>query len=318
MSKSKQRIKVITASNVFALGVMHIVNQAISSSALLKNILKPGIGKYYSWKLGDIFYQKSGSGSPLLLIHDLNPASSGYEWNQLEEKLRKDHTLYTIDLLGCGRSDKPALTYTNFLYVQLISDFVKEIIGKKTDVVVTGLSSTFVVMASYADKNLFNRILMINPVSLKKLEQVPNRKSKILKRMMCVPIISTALYYIEMSRQNIEYILTEKYIYNPFRIQAKYTDAYYEASHYKHGNGKYLKACLDGFYLNADIRTPLAKIDNEMQIIYGEKLDFEKEISEGYRKINSSISTISLYGTKFLPQLETPEEIFHKIERFMS
>ena len=52
-------------------------------------------------------------GTPVLLIHDLSPLSSSYEWCRYAKKLEKQHTVYTIDLLGCGRSEKPYLTYTN-------------------------------------------------------------------------------------------------------------------------------------------------------------------------------------------------------------
>lgn len=89
MSKWKQKIKVIAIADTFAVGAMHVMNQMIASSAVLKNILKPGTGKYYNWKMGNIFYHKSGNGAPLLLIHDLNPFSSGYEWSQLEDQLKK-------------------------------------------------------------------------------------------------------------------------------------------------------------------------------------------------------------------------------------
>ena len=51
--------------------------------------------------------------------------------------LRKN-TVYTLDLLGCGKSDKPNFTYTNFLYVQLVTDFINNVIGEKADVIVTG------------------------------------------------------------------------------------------------------------------------------------------------------------------------------------
>ena len=62
----------------------------------------------------------------MLLLHDLHCASSGREWQYIEDTLAQDHTVYTLDLLGCGRSDKPAITYTNFLYVQLIVTFIKQ------------------------------------------------------------------------------------------------------------------------------------------------------------------------------------------------
>ena len=47
------------------------------------------------------------------------------------DKLAENHAVYALDLLGCGRSEKPKITYTNYLYVQLISDFIKNVIHEK-------------------------------------------------------------------------------------------------------------------------------------------------------------------------------------------
>lgn len=313
MSELKSKLKTILFVDTLAVGSMYVINHAISSSALLKNILKPQTGKYYSWRMGEIFYKKVGSGSPLLLIHDLDAFSSGYEWNLMVDKLKKEHTLYIIDLLGCGRSDKPGITYTNYLYVQFLTDFINEIIGEKTDIAVTGLSSSFVIMTAYSNSNLIGKITIINPSSLNKLDQTPDDKSKLIKAIMSIPVIGTSIYNMKACRQNVEYILTEKYIYNPFHTQQKHIDAYYEAAHYGHGGGKYLMASLDGFYLNVNIRKALEKIENEIKIIYSEKLENEKEIVQSYKKINKKISTLSITGTKFLPQLEQPEELANKI-----
>ena len=67
------------------------------------------------------------------------------------------------DRLGCGRSDKSSITYTNFVYVQMISDFIKKIIGQKTDVITSGFSGSFVTMACHNEKELFNKIMLVNP-----------------------------------------------------------------------------------------------------------------------------------------------------------
>lgn len=80
----------------------------------------------------NVYYTKEGTGKPLLLIHDLDTCTSGYEWKQLIPFLSNKYTVYTIDLLGFGRSEKANMTYTNFLYVQLISDFIKSEIGHRT------------------------------------------------------------------------------------------------------------------------------------------------------------------------------------------
>ena len=64
---------------------------------------------------------KQGHGSPLLLVHDIMPGASGYEWNAVENQLATEHTVYTIDLLGCGRSEKAEITYTNFVFAAAYS-----------------------------------------------------------------------------------------------------------------------------------------------------------------------------------------------------
>lgn len=313
MAKFKNKVKTIVMLDILALGAMHIINKSIESSALLKNLLRPHTGRYYSWKFGDIFYKKTGEGSPVLLIHDLDSFSSGYEWNLLVDQLKKEHTVYTIDLLGCGRSEKPGITYTSYLYVQLLSDFIKDIIGEKTDIISTGLSSSFVVMTANANPDLIGDITMVNPVSLNKLEQIPDKRSKIMTAIVSIPIIGTTLYNIKSCRQNIEYSITEKYFYNPFHAQQKCIDTYYESAHYGHGNGKFLMASLDGYYLNVNIRWVLPKLENKITIIYGDKLENEKEIVQSYKKLNEKISTKTVAGTKLLPQLEKPEEFASKL-----
>ena len=90
----------------------------------MKDLLKSTASNYYNWRFGKIYYTKQGTGSPVLLIHDLTIYSSAYEWEALVKQLEKNHTVYCIDLPGCGRSDKQHITYTNYLYVQAISDFI--------------------------------------------------------------------------------------------------------------------------------------------------------------------------------------------------
>ena len=91
------------------------INKAISVSSSMKNLLKTEKGKFFHWRYGNIYYTKHGKGTPLLLIHDLNPASSSYEWEKIAKHLAKHHTVYTLDLIGCGRSEKPNMTYSNLL-----------------------------------------------------------------------------------------------------------------------------------------------------------------------------------------------------------
>ena len=123
MKPSNKLLTALLLSSGATAGIAAI-NKYIKVSAVSKNLLQQPNPHCYRWRFGNIYYTKEGTGKPLLLLHDLNYFSSGCEWESLIPTLKKHYTIYTVDLLGCGRSEKPNLTYTNFLYVQLLSDFI--------------------------------------------------------------------------------------------------------------------------------------------------------------------------------------------------
>ena len=165
--------------SVATLAGMYAYNQFVASTSTKKNMLPTKNGSYYSWKQGNVFYTKTGTGDPVLLIHDTNSASSSVEWSKISKRLQKKHTVYTMDLLGCGLSDKPGLSYTNYMYVQLITAFIKDIIKSKTSVVASNLSSSFVIMANQLDASIIDKMIFINPVSFHSMDAMPDQQSKL-------------------------------------------------------------------------------------------------------------------------------------------
>ena len=77
----KSKNKIITAV-LLAAGTAAgtaLINKYIKVSATSKKLLSHPEPSIYKWRLGDIYYTKTGTGKPLLLIHDLTHASSGCE-----------------------------------------------------------------------------------------------------------------------------------------------------------------------------------------------------------------------------------------------
>ena len=79
----KQKIKTGILMTALAVGSLHIVNRCAQAFATVKNLLDKHKGAFYDWRFGQVYYTKTGSGSPLLLVHDLAPAASSYEWDLL-------------------------------------------------------------------------------------------------------------------------------------------------------------------------------------------------------------------------------------------
>lgn len=314
MTKSfKSKLKSAVCISTLTAVSLHCINRLIFSLATIKNHLHTGSGNFYKWRFGDIYYKKQGQGSPILLVHDLNAASSAYEWNRIVRILAETHTVYTIDLIGCGRSDKPKFTYTNYLYVQLISDFIKHVIGHRTDVAVTGLSASFILMACNVSPELFGRIMIINPTSLSSLNKIPNKCTKTLKFVIEMPIIGTFLYNISNSKRRIKKTFATKYFFNRKRCSSKYLTAYHEAAHLGKSNAKFLFASLNGRFININTAHAIKQINHSIILICGTNLKNIEEILNEYTALNPSIEKAIIPDAAFLPQLENPTAVLSQI-----
>ena len=296
---------------------IHLMNRTVNRTACMKEILSSHPGHYYDWKHGRIYYTKTGSGAPLLLIHDLHPASSSYEWSRMMKKLEKTNTVYTIDLLGCGRSDKPNITYTNYLYVELITNFIKHIIGEKTDVIVSGESCPFVLMACANDETIINKVIMINPPNLVDLAKIPTKRSKFIKNILYSPILGTFIYNMYVNKKTIAHALCSSY-YTQNEISEKDILTYFEAAHKEHTNSKYLFACQKTRYTNANVLHCLNKLNNSISIIVGNSNPENSLAASEYQNYLPSIEIAGMAKTKQLPHIEKCDEFIENVEIFLS
>lgn len=307
--------KVLTITTMLAgttaIGI-HLLNKAIHVSATIEHLLNPVSETYYNWKFGKIYYKKEGNGSPILLIHDLNTYSSSYEWESIAEYLAKDKTVYTLDLAGCGRSEKPNLTYTNYFYIQLVNDFINNIIKQKCDIVVTGQSCSFVLGACQNYKGNIGNVILINPEDINKAAQIPGSRSKMVTKLILLPLIGTLLYNILFRKENIERLFRECFYFDKSKIKHDEIQTYYETAHYGNSTSKYLFASQSGKYLTANMNLYLKDLSNSIFIITGcdEK---EKEVAKSYKQLLPSIEVFSISNTKYLPHLEAPEKIYQQI-----
>lgn len=313
----KKNVRQFILLTTLAAGTIHIINRFITTTAEMKNLLTTNKGQYYEWKNGSIFYTKRGTGSPILLVHSLDPICSSKEWTNLIKKLEKDHTVYTLDLLGCGRSDKPYLTYTNYLYVQLITDFINNVIGEKTDVIASNRSLSFVVLAHNNNKEIINKIIGINPPELDSLKINPDKYATVRKTILELPIIGTFVYHMFISNANITKIFQERYYAKPQLVSTKLIDTFYEGAHKKNGGGKYLMASIEGHYTDNSINHAIEKIDIPLYLIqsrYGN--NFVKKIDE-YCNLNDSIEAAYISNAKELPHLEVTGKLYEIVDMFL-
>lgn len=315
MRKNIRNLVLLTGSAVAAI---HLINRFIDTKAEMKNIIPDSNGNYFESKNGKIFYTKSGSGDPVVLIHDLNPVSSSYEWCRVIKKLQKDHTIYAIDLLGCGNSDKPYLTYTNYMYVQILSDFINDVVVEKPTIVSSGNSAAMSILAEHMNNGLIKDIIAINPPKATGFQKIQTRNSKIKKTVLEVPIIGTFIYNVLTCQKNIEETLRYKIFNNPELVSSRMIDAYYEKCHKNFSRGRYLMSSIEGNYIDNAVAHAIKKLDIPLYIIESRAVKNAVSTVGSYTSLNSKIETAYISNAGQLPHLEMPDKLISILNMFLA
>lgn len=313
----KHKIKTIVILSSLVTLTLHIINRIMCSFSSIKNKLICSENHYYEWRFGKIRYTKRGSGTPLLLIHDLTVGSSQYEYHNLIQSLAKNNEVYAIDLLGYGLSDKPNITYTNYLYVQQTIDFIKNIIGKKTNIIATGDAAPIAIMACHNDPEVIRKMIFINPQSLYQLNKIPSKQTRLLKLLIELPILGTFIYYLLTTRSNIEKNFRNNYLYNAAHLKQVDVENYYIAAHLTDYNAKYTFSSYISNYMNTNIIHALKEINNSIYIIAGKEKEDNQTIIDNYIYYNNAIEVANISNTKQLPHLEEPAEVLKHLDIFL-
>lgn len=311
--------KKFTSFFTFVIGVsvtIHMINKCVFSMTEKLHSLASSRTLYYDWRFGKIAYSRHGKGSPVLLIHDMTCYSCDVEWKELVARLSKTNTVYTLDLPGCGKSAKPAITYTNYLYVQCISDFIHHIIGQPTDLISNGNSASIAVMVALFDKNFkqqdsfVRQILLTNPGSISDYNKIPTNKEKLFKSLIELPVFGTFFYLLTQKESDYADTFIEKHfsVKNSYAISL--SRLFYISAHKGGSNSRYLFASIQSHYTSISISHALMQLENPITIIQGEDVDNPSFIQEEYIALNPSIQVETIKNSKHYPHVEQADTMF--------
>ncbi len=313
----KKYLKILTAmviSSSTLIGVS-LINKMMSMHAISKNLLEKEATKEFEWRFGNIKYRKKGHGNPVLLVHSLDVAASSEEWFRIRDKLAESHTVYSIDLLGCGLSEKPFMTYTNHIFAQLICDFIKVIIGKRTTVISSGNSSAFVISACDNDSTLFEKIILVSPENPDKGQLIPGKRARTYKAILSMSVLGNLLYNIAVFRWNIRYNIRSDF-YRKDRFTKDILDKCYEAAH-RGLSPRSLYSSIVCFYTKKNIKFELSQINNSIVIFEGKHNKEALKVLREYMKINPAVETVIIDDSNKYPHIENDKGFLNALNIYL-
>lgn len=274
------------------LGALALFNKLTTSQAGELTTVLTGEERRYPWKYGDVFYQVKGQreAKPLVLIHGFAPGASSYEWRKNVDTLAEQFRVYAIDLLGAGLSDRPAIDYSAEIYIDLIGDFLKEVVGKAATVVAHGITSAFVIMCAYRRPQLFEKLILVSPPVALLEEQRAGASNQALKLVLKTPIVGEFIYNMLASRRALQGYYDRMGYHNPGLITDQLVEYLFSSAH--QADSRYPSISLLSKELVVDIHEPLARLRVPVVAIWGrEGIQPPHEASMVYKQVNPQIET---------------------------
>jgi len=278
--------------------------------------------RYFPTPDGDVFYKKTGDGPPLLLVHGIGAGCSSFEFRNVWERLAEKHTVYALDLLGFGKSDKPPLAYTDGTYINLLGEFARQVLGVgsgkgEADVIATSLSAAYVIALSRRDPSLFHRLVLVEPTGIEELASPISAGNAFCRSLLKAPVLGTSFYNAVASRKYIRSYL-EKHIYaDPARVTDEIVEQYHTAAH-QPGGENVLPSFLSG-YLNVNIADAFPEIEDLPLLVWGQAATMTPlSQAEAFLSRNPHAKLEVIEGAGALPHEEQPDAFLAAVRPFLA
>jgi pimeloyl-ACP methyl ester carboxylesterase len=219
------------------------------------------------WRGHQVAFTRHGQGSPVLLVHGLYPGASSLEWRHTIPALAERHTVYALDLLGFGRSDRPAARYSPGLYQALLADVVARVVRDACTVVASGLSAAQLIALAARDPGRIASVALVAPTGVAHLRAHRATGSGATRRLLRAPLVGNAVYNRLTSparmRAQLQAMYFDDRLVTPELVESHVRSA-------QQPGGKHaVRALLDG-RLNVDVRAAVRRLRLPTLLLWGD------------------------------------------------
>lgn len=290
---------------------------AALNAAIQRNASDPddsalgGEAHFFSWKHGKVFYKTSGAenpGPPVVFIHGVGAGTSSFMWRKNFDELARHFRVYAFDLLGFGFSDKPATaSYSADLYVELITDFLREVSGYPANLIASSLGAAYAIRVADEHPELVNAMILNGPTGSDTLNRRPGMAGAAFYGLLQSPVLGTSFYNVMASERSIRDYARDNLFYDHRRVTDRLVSNLYATSH-QPGAQHAIAAFLAG-YLNTDTRAPFSRLTQPVVLVWG-KQDSTTPLDQAVSlmKLNSGARLEVFDYCRMMPEQEQPEK----------
>lgn len=227
-----------------------------------------GERKRYRCRDHDVAYVQRGSGPAILLLHAIHACAWSMEWREVVPALSARYTTYSLDFLGFGASSHPPLHFTAEMYIELIRDFLTDVVREPAVLVGSSLGGTYAVSVAAEYPALVRAVCAIGPAGVTRLTVPGGAAGTVVQAMFRSEFPGTPLFAALVSKPSIRFFLKKTYFDKTRMLTSAVVDLYW-ASAAQH-NARFGPAAFVGMRLNHDIRHALVAMPCPFLLVWGE------------------------------------------------
>ena len=227
-----------------------------------------GEDQIWKWRDYDINFTSAGEGPPLVLVHAIYPGASNGQWENNFNVLSKQFKVFALDLLGFGRSSRPALAYGSDIHKDLIADFLKEVVEEPAIVVASGQAAPSVIEIAAADPKRITRLVLDTPTGLTRFSEPATLRQRLMYRWWSLPVVGTLTYFWAVSKRRIEHQLKTEAVEDPSLITPAMVRNLYRQAHQP--GAKWAPIAMFGGRINANVKASYATLTQPILLLWGE------------------------------------------------
>ncbi len=288
------------------------VRRLSAAGGALKSVL-PGEDRFYNWRGWKIPYSRMGGGQSLVMLHGFYAGASNYEMRRIFELFARDFSVYAPDLLGFGRADRPAIDYSDGLYISLIGDFIRDVSGRGSLVLANSLAAAYAIDAAAREPNLISGMVLISPTGLSSLAGRPTPSQEIWRRILLTPLVGDAYFLTLTSKIGIRNYLETRVYFDTGLVTDSMVDHLFASS--RQPGGKFPLVAFICGRLNHGVRFSFPLLRVPVLIVRGAQSTFTPLAEmEEFLSLNPRAELRQIENCGALPHDEKAA-VFHRYAR---
>jgi pimeloyl-ACP methyl ester carboxylesterase len=204
----------------------------------------------------------------MVFVHAIHACAWSMEWREVVPALSERYTTYSIDLLGFGASAHPALFFTAEMLIELLRDFLTDVVKEPAVLVGSSLGGTYAVAVAEQYPTLARAVCTIGPAGVSRLTTPGGAAGTVVQSLFRSEFPGKKLFSLLVSRSSIRFFLKKTYHDRQRMLTADVVELYWASAAQR--NARFGPAAFVGMRLNHDIRGALVRMPCPFLLVWGE------------------------------------------------